>query len=142
MNNDHASSRTGGAPRWPAALGGLAACAGIALDALAAHALVSRFGAYELGVLATAARYLVVHGLLLLVIVAWRRDAPSAPLLNVAAALAATGIVLFCGGLTARILTGVHALGAAAPYGGTAFMAAWLACGLHGLRHGFRIDRA
>lgn len=136
MHDNDTSSRTGADAPWLAALGGLAACAGVALDALNAHAFAQRFDVHALGVLATAARYLLVHGLLLLVVARWRREAGAAPLLKLAGWLAATGIVLFCAGLIASTLSGVHWLGKGAPWGGTAFMAAWLTLGLHGLRHG------
>lgn len=136
MHDNDTSSRTGAEAPWLAALGGLAACAGVALDALNAHAFAARFDAHALGVLATAARYLLLHGLLLLAIAGWWRGAGQAPLLKLAGWLAATGIVLFCGGLTVSTLSGVAWLGKGAPWGGTAFMAAWLACGLHGLRQG------
>ena len=115
------------------AVGGLSAGAGIALDALIAHAFSLRFAAHELTTLSTVARYLLIHGLLLLVLAKWHADSPHSRLLKAAAALAAIGIVLFCGGLTASVLSGVRAVGAAAPLGGAAFMAAWLACALYGL---------
>ena len=114
-------------------IGGLSACAGIGLDALTAHLFSQRLAARELATLATAARYFLIHGLLLLLLATWLRTAPASRLLKGAMVLAATGIVLFCGGLTASVVSGVPALGAAAPYGGSAFMASWLACAVHGV---------
>lgn len=115
------------------AMGGVSACAGVALDALTAHAFSQRLAAHELTTLSTAARYLLIHGLLLVVLAKWHAERPDSRLIKAAAALAAIGIVLFCGGLTASVLSGVHGFGAAAPMGGSAFMAAWLACALYGL---------
>ncbi len=114
-------------------LGGAAGCAGVALDALAAHAFSQRLGAHDITTLATTARYLLVHGLLLLLVGSWLGKAPSSRLLKAVVVLAATGIVLFCAGLTAKVLSGVAVFGVAAPFGGSAFMAAWLGCAIFAL---------
>lgn len=119
-------------------LGGLSACAGVGLDALTAHLFSQRLGARELTTLATTARYFLIHGMLLLLLATWLRTLPAARLLKGATILAASGIVLFCGGLSASVLSGVAGLGAAAPYGGMALMAAWVACAIHGLTSGGR----
>lgn len=113
------------------AIGGAAGCAGVALDALSAHAFKQRFNAHDVDILATTARYLLVHGVLLLLVGNWLQSAPASRLLKGVVLLAATGIVLFCCGLTAKVVSGVATFGAAAPYGGSAFMAAWLGCALH-----------
>lgn len=112
-------------------IGGIAGCAGVALDALSAHAFRQRFDAHDLDILATAARYLLIHGVLLLIVGNWLKSAPVSRLLKGVVLLAATGIVLFCCGLTAKVVSGVATFGAAAPYGGSSFMAAWLGCALH-----------
>ncbi len=113
--------------------GGLSGCAGVALDALSAHVFSARFSAHDITTLATTSRYFLVHGLLLMLVATWLRNAPRSRLLKGVVLLAATGIVLFCGGLTAKVVSGVPALGAAAPYGGSAFMAAWLTCAIYAI---------
>ncbi|MBK8960817.1 MAG: DUF423 domain-containing protein [Proteobacteria bacterium] len=131
VKSDYASSSMGS---WGVAAmltGGIAGCAGVVLDALSAHALQSRLTSHDMNSLTTAARYLMLHGLLLIVIAGRLRQAAASRVLKAVVLLAATGIVLFCGGLTAKVLTGMAVYGAAAPYGGTAFMAAWLGCALH-----------
>jgi len=112
-------------------VGGLSGCAGVALDALSAHALSRTLGPHDITTLATTARYFMIHGLLLLLVATWLRSTPASRLLKAGVMLAATGIVLFCCGLTAKVVSGVPELGAAAPYGGSAFMAAWLACAMY-----------
>lgn len=133
VTDDDASFSAPGWIGFGLVVGGVSACAGVSLDALTAHVFSQRLGVHELATLATTARYLLIHGLLLLLLATWLRTAPASRLLKAAIILAATGIVLFCGGLTASVVSGVPSLGAAAPYGGSAFMAAWLACAIHGL---------
>lgn len=133
MKNDSASANTAGLAGFVQVIGGLSACAGVGLDAVSAHLFSQQLTASELATLATTARYFLLHGLLLLLLAGWLRARPGAQLLKAAALLAATGIVLFCGGLTASIVGGVPSLGRAAPYGGSALMAAWLACAIHGI---------
>lgn len=131
MKDDSASSSASGWVGFALIAGGLSGCAGVALDAVSAHAFSQRLGAHDLTTLATTARYLLVHGLLLMLVASWLRSAPTARLLKAVVILAAIGIVLFCGGLTAKVMSGLPVLGVAAPYGGSALMAAWLGCALH-----------
>lgn len=133
MKDDYASSSATGWVAFALVVGGLSAGAGVGLDALSAHLFSQHLAAPALATLATTARYFLLHGLLLLILAGWLRAQPRARLLKGATALAATGIVLFCGGLTASVISGVSALGSAAPYGGSALMAAWLACAIHGI---------
>lgn len=114
-------------------LGGVAGMAGVALGALAAHALASRIEAAALQTLDTVSKYLLVHGLLLVVIALWTRLEPDAVMLRIAGLLVVAGIFCFCGGLSISILAGVRAFGAAAPFGGTALMAGWLLLALFGM---------
>lgn len=133
MEDDYTSSGASGWIRFGLFLGGLSACSGVGLDALTAHLFSRQFGARELTTLATTARYLLIHGLLLMLLATWLRTLPDSRLLKGAIISAAIGIVLFCGGLTASTVSGLPVLGAAAPYGGIALMLAWLACAIHGL---------
>lgn len=113
-------------------VGGVAGAAGVLLGALTAHAFKARLDAAALGTLETVSSYLLVHGLLLVVIAALQGGGGSLAL-KVAGILAVTGIILFCGGLSARILAGVSFAGGLAPAGGLAFMGAWLALAIHAL---------
>lgn len=133
MKNDYASSRSDAWPAVALVTGGVAASAGVALDALSAHAFAQRLNAHDLTTLATTARYLLIHGLLLVVVGGWLRSLPNSPVLKGVVVSAASGIVLFCGGLTAKVMSGTAMYGAAAPYGGSAFMLAWLLCALHAI---------
>lgn len=123
--------------RFAMACGGLSGCAGVALGALLAHALGQRLDAHGLATLETVSRYLLVHGVLLVALAAWQRGHSGSITLKLAILCAAIGLVLFCGGLTASTLSGERTLGAAAPFGGSAFMVAWLACAAFACR---RID--
>lgn len=114
--------------RWSVLLGGIAGSAGVGLGALNTHAFSHRLDAHALATLDTVSRYLLIHGLLLLVIAGWQRTYPDAIALKVGSSLAAIGIVLFCGGLSASTLGSAPVFGQAAPLGGSALMGAWLAC--------------
>jgi uncharacterized membrane protein YgdD (TMEM256/DUF423 family) len=116
-----------------AVIGALAGAAGVAGGAFAAHAQGPRFAPAALATIDTVSRHLLVHGLLLLVIATWLRATGDAWPLRLAGALAAGGIVLFCGGLGAGALTGLRSLAALAPVGGSAFIAAWLVLALYAL---------
>lgn len=112
---------------------GLAGCSGVALGALTAHALRARLDTGALATLDTVSKYLLIHAVLLLVIALWTRSAADTGVLKVAGVLVLAGIVFFCGGLTVSVLSGARQFAIAAPAGGMAFMAAWLACALHAL---------
>ena len=114
--------------RASAALGALAGGTGVVLAAVTTHALKPHLDAEALTTLDTASRYLLIHGLLLMVIARWQQSYRDAVALKAATSFAAMGIVLFCGGLSASIISGVRWLGAAAPLGGSALIGAWLAC--------------
>lgn len=114
-------------------LGGLAGCGGVALGALSAHALRERLDPAALATLDTASKYLLIHALLLLLIALWLRSSADSLALKLAGVCVIAGIFLFCGGLTASVLSGIHQFAVAAPLGGTSFMVAWLACAAHAL---------
>ena len=103
----------------------LALAAALALGAFGAHAMKSRLGADMLAVYQTAVHYHFWHALglfaLALLMLQW-----DAPVLNLAAWLLLAGLILFCGSLYLLALTGARWLGAIAPIGGVASIAAWL----------------
>ena len=103
----------------------LALAAAVAFGAFGAHALKSRLSADLLAVYQTAVQYHFWHALglfaLALLMLQW-----DAPVLNLAAWLLLAGLILFCGSLYLLALTGTRWLGAIAPLGGIASIAAWL----------------
>jgi uncharacterized membrane protein YgdD (TMEM256/DUF423 family) len=107
------------------AAGGLAALAAVALGAFGAHALKSRLSAEMLAVWHTGIEYHVYHALGLLAVGLAAQQLPDSGLLKWSGWLMLAGILLFSGSLYALALTGVRSLGAIAPVGGAAFLAAW-----------------
>lgn len=110
---------------------GLIACAGISgflavsLGAFGAHALKTHFDSAQLQLWQTAVQYHLVHTLALAFVGLWAGVSPR-KLLSVTGVLFAAGIVLFSGSLYALALTGVRALGAITPIGGSLWLAGWL----------------
>jgi uncharacterized membrane protein YgdD (TMEM256/DUF423 family) len=97
----------------------------VLLGAFGAHALRDRLSPASLAVYRTAVDYHFWHGLGLLgvgaLMIAW----PQSTRLAWVAGLMMVGLLLFCGGLYTLALGGPPWLGALAPVGGTAFVAAW-----------------
>ena len=112
--------------RFFACLGALSAFLAVAAGAFGAHALRARLSPDLLAVFETAARYQMYHALGLLA-VAWMVTRWPGPWPVRAGWLFVAGTVLFSGSLYALALTGTRGLGAVAPAGGVAFLAAWIA---------------
>jgi len=97
----------------------------VLLGAFGAHALRDRLTPASLAVYRTAVDYHFWHGLGLLgvgaLMIAW----PQSTRLAWVAGFMIVGLLLFCGGLYTLALGGPPWLGALAPVGGTAFVAAW-----------------
>jgi len=110
--------------RWLGAAGALAAGAGVALSAYAAH------GAGELarGLLQTAALQVFGHG----IAVAALARPPSPRLAGPALALMLAGSLLFAGALAWKALAGGSS--AAAPFGGGMMLLGWLLYAIAALR--------
>jgi uncharacterized membrane protein YgdD (TMEM256/DUF423 family) len=109
---------------WGAVYAGLA----VALGAFGAHVLEERLAADALSTWETGARYHMYHalGLMLAALTASRVEGGSAGrLLAWALRLLHAGLWLFSGSLYVLALTGASWLGAVAPLGGTAWVAAW-----------------
>jgi uncharacterized membrane protein YgdD (TMEM256/DUF423 family) len=108
-------------------LGALAGAAGIALGAFGAHALKARLSPDMLAVWQTAVQYHFWHALGLVAIgIVAATSLPGSTALKWAGWLMVAGLVLFSGSLYALSLTGGRWLGAITPFGGTAWIAAWL----------------
>lgn len=98
---------------------------GVALGALAAHALKARLAPELLVTFETGVRYQLVHALALLA-VAWAYARWPSRLPTLSGWLFVVGTLLFSGSLYALSVTGVRGLGAITPFGGAAFLAGWL----------------
>ena len=107
-------------------LGGLAGAAGVALGAFGAHALKTRLAPDLLAVWQTAVQYHLWHALALVAIGIVAIHLPASTPLKWAGWLMVAGIVLFSGSLYVLALSGVRWLGAVTPFGGTAWIAAWV----------------
>lgn len=107
-------------------LGAGNAALAIVLGAFAAHAIKNSLSERMLAVFNTAVEYHLYHALGLIVIGILIKQFPTAALLNIAVYLMLFGIIVFCGSLYALSLTGVTKLGMITPFGGIAFIAAWV----------------
>ncbi|MGA8259569.1 MAG: DUF423 domain-containing protein [Arenicellales bacterium] len=107
-------------------LGGANAALAVILGAFGAHVLKARLSPGMLEIYHTAVQYHVFHALGLLAVgfaAAW---IPASALLKWSGWLMLAGIVLFSGSLYLLSLTGQRWLGAVTPFGGVAFIAAWV----------------
>jgi uncharacterized membrane protein YgdD (TMEM256/DUF423 family) len=116
-------------PFWPAVwmvIGALAGGTGVAMAAVAAHALPQRLDAKALAGVHSAIQMQQLHALALLFTALWvlRAGPLPATVANLAGAAFALGMLLFCGSLYMSDLAGIH-LGRAAPFGGILLMAGW-----------------
>ena len=99
----------------------------VIIGAFGAHALQGRLDAYSKGVYETGVIYHFFHALGLLVVSFLPRiGALSASRAGWVCALLLAGVVLFSGSLYALAISGVRMLGAVTPFGGLAFIAAWV----------------
>jgi uncharacterized membrane protein YgdD (TMEM256/DUF423 family) len=99
----------------------------VALGAFGAHGLKARLDAYSMGIWEKAVFYHFIHAIGLLLIAALTRTGTvSLTATDTISWLLIAGILLFSGSLYILALTGVTILGAITPFGGLAFIAAWL----------------
>ena len=108
------------------ALGCINAMLVVIIGAFGAHGLKARITAENMAIFQTAVQYHFYHavGLILVGLIAWH--IPVSPYLRWSAWLMLMGIVLFSGSLYALSITNIRWLGAITPFGGTAFILAWL----------------
>jgi len=115
---------------WGTAAGILGALS-VALGAFASHSLADVLAPARLSTFQTGISYMQFHVVAIFLAVMLMWQAGSHLWLRRAAALHATGIVLFTGSLTILSTTGVTWFGAVAPLGGLAFIAGWLSLVVH-----------
>jgi uncharacterized membrane protein YgdD (TMEM256/DUF423 family) len=116
-------------------VGALSGLFAVAAGAFGAHGLKARLTPELLAIFETAARYQMMHALLLVVIGGLALKSPvSSSLLSAAGGLATVGTVLFSGSLYVLALTGVRWLGAITPLGGLCFLGAWGALAIYALK--------
>lgn len=104
----------------------LAAFFAVALGAFAAHGLKSRVDEHMLEVFQTGVRYHFFHALGLGLIALIAKQYPASRSLCWSGWLMVAGIVVFSGSLYVLALSGLRWLGMVTPFGGLAFLAAWL----------------
>src|SRR3990172_6640536 len=109
------------------AIGAVAGALGVVLGAFGAHALKARLSPELLAVYQTGVQYHLWHALGLVAIGVVAVHLPTSAPLKWAGWLMLAGIALFSGSLYVLAATGTRWLGAITPFGGAAFIAAWLA---------------
>ena len=105
--------------------GALQAFLAVVMGAFAAHGLQHRLDDYGMRIWQTAVQYQVMHALALVAL--GLLEAQRARTFRASHWCFGLGIVLFSGSLYALALSGVKALGMITPFGGTLFLAGWLA---------------
>lgn len=108
-------------------LGGLNAALAVMLGAFGAHALKARLSTDMLAVYQTGVQYHFYHALGLVLVGLAAMHWPVSAHLKWSGGLMLVGIVLFCGSLYGLSLGELRWLGPVTPFGGTAFIAAWVA---------------
>ena len=108
------------------ALGGANAAMVVVLGAFGAHGLKTRITSDMMAVYHTAVLYHAIHALGLIAIGLVAAWVPGSGYLRSAGWLMFGGIVLFSGSLYLLSVTGARWLGAITPFGGMAFILAWL----------------
>ena len=104
----------------------LAAFLAVALGAFAAHGLRGRLDEHLMEVFQTGVRYHFFHALGLGLIALLAKQYPGSKSLCWAGGLMVAGIVVFSGSLYLLALSRLSWLGMVTPFGGLAFLAAWL----------------
>lgn len=108
------------------ALGSLSAMLVVVLGAFGAHALRTRIPAELMASFQTGILYHLFHALGLISVGLIAAHLPASVLVRAAGWLMLVGTVLFSGSLYVLAVSGMRALGMVTPFGGFAFILAWL----------------
>lgn len=113
-------------PRIFLTLGAINAFLCVAFGAFGAHGLKLRLSAEMLSVYQTGVQYHFYHALGLIVVGLVLLNFPKSKFVALSGWLMLAGIVLFSVSLYALSLTGIRELGMITPFGGIAFLSAWV----------------
>lgn len=111
---------------WNIGIGALLGAAGVALAAVAAHRTADPS-------LATAALFLILHGVGAIALTAIAGGTPWPTVLLGAASLMLVAVALFSGDVSSRVLLGDKLFPMAAPLGGSLLIGSWLIAALTAL---------
>ena len=106
-------------------IGCAAALLAVVIGAFGAHGLKPRIAPELMSVYQTGVEYHFYHALGIILVGLAAVHLPESALLASAGWTMLAGIALFSGSLYLLSLTGMRSLGAIAPFGGVAFIAAW-----------------
>ncbi len=107
-------------------IGIISAFFGVAFGAFGAHALKESLSEHDLSIYQTAVHYQMIHALALIVLGIWTAQNPGVDT-QFAGWAFTIGIALFSGSLYVLSITQLKFLGIITPFGGTAFLAGWIA---------------
>ncbi len=107
-------------------LGAACALTGVGMGAFGAHGLKAVLSSEMLTAYKTGVAYQMWHALGLILIALFSRESFGSRLLNWAGWMMFSGIILFSGSLYLLTILNVRWLGMITPFGGTAFLIAWL----------------
>ena len=119
-----------------------AVCAfiGVGMGAFGAHGLKAMLGPEMLAVYKTAVDYQMWHALGLGLIALLKHQAVASKLLLWAGWMMFAGIILFSGSLYVLAISNIRWLGMITPFGGLAFLIAWLLVMLFAFNNGVEKD--
>lgn len=112
------------------ATGAFCAALAVIFGAFGAHGIEARLEPRMLSVYQTAVEYHTYHALGIILIGLIITTRPNSILTRWAAAIMLAGIILFSGSLYLLSFSGMRWLGAITPFGGLAFIIAWLLVGI------------
>lgn len=115
-------------------LGSVNAALAVILGAFGAHMLKARLSPEMLNVYQVGSHYHFYHAIGMLVVGLLAAQIHNDAAVQLSGFLMLGGIVLFCGSLYLLAVTGLTWLGAVAPLGGLAFIAAWVVLAVAVLR--------